>query len=125
MVALSEPPSWKRCSQKHPHNPNQSSLERVENIAFNGGIPKPCRCFGVAPDLRLTTDPRPRLHTPESVRRANAARLIAAQLQAYAAVPAPKSQAESPTASSRGALWGALVAWSLGLLTGIMLSQLG
>ena len=79
--------------------------------------------MGVPPDLRLTTDPRPRLHTPESVRRANAARLIAAQLQAYAAVPEPKVRPTTPTAPSRRALWGALVAWSLGLLTGIMLSQ--
>ena len=75
------------------------------------------------PDLRLTTDPRPRLHTPESVRRANAARLIAAQLQAYATVPEPKVRPTTPTAPSHRALWGALVAWSLGLLTGIMLSQ--
>ncbi|RPG08231.1 MAG: hypothetical protein CBB84_007740 [Phycisphaera sp. TMED24] len=79
------------------------------------------------PDLRLTTDPRPRLHTPESVRRANAARLIAAQLQAYAADPEPKARPKArpttPTALSHRALLGALVAWSLGLLTGIMLTQ--
>ena len=79
--------------------------------------------MGVPPDLRLTTDPRPRLHTPESVRQANAARLIAAQLQAYAAVPEPKVRPTTPTARTRRALWGALVAWTLGLLTGIMLTQ--
>ena len=44
-------------------------------------------------------------------------------LQAYAAVPEPKVRPTTPTAPSRRALWGALVAWSLGLLTGIMLSQ--
>lgn len=75
------------------------------------------------PNLRLTTDPRPRLHTPESVRRGNVDRLIAAQLQAYAAVPDPIVRPTTPTVASRRALWGALVAWMLGLLTGIMLSQ--
>ncbi|MEC8064843.1 MAG: hypothetical protein VYC41_04780 [Planctomycetota bacterium] len=74
------------------------------------------------PDLRLTTDPRPRLHTPEAVRRANAARLIAAQLQAYATDPEPRTR-PAATTGSRRVLWGALVAWTLGLVTGIMLTQ--
>ena len=101
----------------------QFLLGTAETFAFYEAASEACRCFDVPPDLRLTTDPRPRLHTPESVRRANAARLIAAQLQAYTADPKPKARPTTPTALSHRALWGALVAWSLGLLTGIMLIQ--
>ena len=102
----------------------QSRLETTKTSAFNESSPAACRCFDVPPDLRLTTDPRPRLHTPDSVRRANTARLIAAQLQAYATDPELRARTTPPAGPTRRALWGALVAWTLGLLTGIMLTQI-
>ena len=76
------------------------------------------------PDLRLTNDPRPRLHTPEAVRKANAARLIAAQLEVYSnrASVVKSNQVAKPLAPR--AIWAAVAAWSFGLMTGILLTQL-
>ena len=121
-AALSAPHCWKPCNQNHRHKRKRSLLGTAENSAFNEETLRPCRWSNVPPDLRLTTDPRPRLHTPEAVRRANAARLIAAQLQAYATDPEPRTR-PAATTGSRRVLWGALVAWTLGLVTGIMLTQ--
>ena len=79
-AALSAPHCWKPCNQNHRHKRKRSLLGTAENSAFNEETLRPCRWSNVPPDLRLTTDPRPRLHTPEAVRRANAARLIASAI---------------------------------------------
>ncbi|MAV55818.1 MAG: hypothetical protein CMJ28_07700 [Phycisphaerae bacterium] len=76
------------------------------------------------PDLRLTNDPRPRLHTPEAVRKANAARLIAAQLEAYSnRASVVKSKQDTQPLAHR-AICAAVAAWTFGLMTGILLTQL-
>ena len=58
------------CNQNHPHK-RSFSLGTAETSAFHEAPSEACRCL--ACPIRLTTDPRPRLHTPESIRRANAA----------------------------------------------------
>ena len=74
-AASSEPPCWKPATRTTGINGLFFAGDGGD-LRIHEAPSEACRCLGVPPDLRLTTDPRPRLHTPESVRRANAARLM-------------------------------------------------